>query len=1123
VNKAETQINQIKSKLKSLENKESMIRVITGLNLVVILVLVINIIVSLLELSGLNNIASRTVLFYVGTLFSVFGFCFFVGIPIFKRIRFLRTPNYKTLSEKIGEYQPEIGDKLHNVLDLYEDKNKFSSETLTVAAIESVYEKTKNVDFRKASTYLKTKKYFIASAVTIVFTTLLFYIVPSLRSASYRIINYSNKFIKTAKFEYYIEPGNISTLKNSTIKIRIETIGEAPKQITIFTKSEEEPAFIEHISFPDSNMIFNLQLNSLKKSTEYYAEAENIRSNLYRITVIDKPLISELKLTIIPPKYSGLEKYSQIDNGNIKELKGSKVELYVGSTKELTSGHLIFSDSSKQSLSVSKTKGNTSFIIENSREYKIIVYDSTLNKNKNPITYTITSKADEHPKLNVIEPELNIKLTKSEQVLTHLNISDDYGFKKLLLHHRLSASSFEKPEEKFSNISITLNGKKKEQEIYFVWDVSDLLLTAGDVISFYFEIFDNDNISGPKSTKSSLYTLYVPTIDELFDESETVQDEVVKELQETMKEAEKLNEDMEKLSNELKLDDEEINWEEKKKTEETMQKLEELKSKIKKVQEKLSKNQNKLEQNDLLSEETLEKYNELQKLMEEMNSEEMKQSMSKLQKQLESMNRENTQKSLEEAKFNEEMFRKSLERTVNLLKRIQIEQKLDEIVKRTEEIRESLSELEKETEKSDLSNNEQEKNLSKKQESITEQLKKLKEETEKLKQKMSEFKDMPNEQMEKLQKELDSQRNEELSKKAEEQISKEMKMEAMEQMQMLSQNMERTSQQMQNMQQQMQMENQLQTMYDMMKSVNSLIDLSKKEEELKKLTENSGANQQLKNTQTQNEILSGLQKTIGQLSELSQKSFAITPEMGKALGQAKAEMQNSINAMQNKNSSLAVQSQSGAMKNINEAASMMKGKMDQMMNGGQGGGMMSMMQQMQQLSQQQKNLNKLTQQLNKGELTQQQQMEMQKLSQQQQMIKKSLAQLNKESKESGESKRVASNLEQILKDMEEVITKMKTEKLSDDLIQSQEKILSKLLDAQRSINQRDFEENRESNLGKRFNRESPDEINLSNEEKENKIRDELMKAIKEGYTQDYEDLIRKYYESLDESKTPAKN
>ena len=98
--------------------------------------------------------------------------------------------------------------------------------------------------------------------------------------------------------------------------------------------------------------------------------------------------------------------------------------------------------------------------------------------------------------------------------------------------------------------------------------------------------------------------------------------------------------------------------------------------------------------------------------------------------------------------------------------------------------------------------------------------------------------------------------------------------------------------------------------------------------------------------------------------------------------------------------------------------------------------------------------------------------------------------------------------------MKEVVTKMKTEKVDDDLVQSQEKILSKLLDAQRSINERDYEERRESLTGNTFDRESPPEIIFSTEEGKDKLRDELMKAIKEGYSKDYEELIKRYYEEL---------
>jgi hypothetical protein len=188
-----------------------------------------------------------------------------------------------------------------------------------------------------------------------------------------------------------------------------------------------------------------------------------------------------------------------------------------------------------------------------------------------------------------------------------------------------------------------------------------------------------------------------------------------------------------------------------------------------------------------------------------------------------------------------------------------------------------------------------------------------------------------------------------------------------------------------------------------------------------------------------------------------------------------------------------------------------------MMNGGgQGGGMMSMMQQMQQMAQQQMNINKMTQQLNNGELTPQQQAGMQRLAQQQEMVRKSLEQLNKETKEKGESKTLTSNLEKILEEMKEVVSNMNTSKIDDKLVQSQEKILSKLLDAQRSINERDFEKNRESKSGSQITGKSPSELKLNSEK--SKIKEELMKLMNEGYSKDYEALIKKYFEVLEKEK-----
>jgi predicted glycosyltransferase len=48
-------------------------------------------------------------------------------------------------------------------------------------------------------------------------------------------------------------------------------------------------------------------------------------------------------------------------------------------------------------------------------------------------------------------------------------------------------------------------------------------------------------------------------------------------------------------------------------------------------------------------------------------------------------------------------------------------------------------------------------------------------------------------------------------------------------------------------------------------------------------------------------------------------------------------------------------------------------------------------------------------------------------------------------------------------------------------------------------------------------------MDLTNPNSLNKIRDELNKAVKEGYLRDYEDLIRKYYENLQKENNNIQN
>jgi len=1026
--------------------------------------------------------------------------------------------NYGTTAKNIGEFIPEVKDELLDVLQLLEkDKNN----PFVQKAFENLFKKIENIDFLSFidKSYIKKKSVWLIRII-IIFSIALFFF-PSLFNASVRLMKYDVNFTPPPKYSFIIVPGNTKITKGDNVTFSIEVKGANIDALNFYYKFAEESEFRNVVLQKEQENVFKNKMLKITSSLEYFVKAEDIESEHYKINVVNKPLISSFELTINPPSYSKISQSVQKDNGNIRAIKGTRVNVKLYSSKELNKAYLNFNDSIKIKLNITNSFAEGIFTLNQSGFYSMIIEDKQGNTNENPIKYGIELIADNLPEIEVVSPNKDINLPQDNKVAFILKIKDDFGFTKLSLNYKLNFSKFvaadelEKGKYKTQNIEIDL--KKNEQEVYYIWNLSPLMLAVEDVLTYHFEVFDNDNISGFKSVKSTEFTIRVPGLDEVFNDADKLQNEAEKKLTELYKEAEKLNKELDKISDLLKKDKKEITWEEKEQIKQAAEKFEELTAKTEDIKEKLAETQNKLEDKNLLSKETLEKYMELQKLMDELSNEEMQKALEKLNQVLNNMNRDKVQENLEDLKKNEDLFKKSIERTLNLLKRMKVEQKIDELTKRTEDLEQRQNELNEQTEKSDLNNNTDKKELQKKQEDIAKDANKFEEELKKLQKEMEELKDMPKEQMDKAVDESDKQENEELSQEINKDLQENQKSSAMQKQKKLSKNMQQMNKMMQQMKESMQMQNQMQVYSDMLKLIDNMLYLSKEQEKLKNESANLPYNSQKFNdlSRKQSNIQRDMDMLSQQMNDLANKTFAISPEMGKALGEARMNMNSAMQSLQGKNGYAASQSQSKAMGNLNQAAMMMKSTLEQMMNqsGGQGGGMMSMMQQFKQLSQQQMSLNQQTMQM-----MQQQGMpdmqQMQRLAAQQEMIKKSLEELNKEAKETGQSKKLAAGTEKILNEMSEVISNMRTQKdIDENIIKKQDKILSRLLDAQRSINDRDFEKERESNSGRNKNQNSPENKNTQTSEQD-LIYNELMKSEKEGYSKDYEELIKKYYDEL---------
>ncbi len=1062
----------------------------------------------------------RKIIFFLGVLTLGISFALYVLPSMLKFFGLLKSKTDFELARIVWEKYPEVGDKLIDALQIYEQKfNKKVpySDELIDSAFTQLGEDILKVKWDEVDKTISNKKILCSISIFILFVFGLV-LFPGFRDSFVRIVNYEQKFLKPEDYIIKVKPGDITVAKGANVKIEIQV---APQRINLPTPNEVE-LYIGHAGVKNFetkkikwNGKFEYELYNLRAPVEYFVKVKDLKTDKFKIDVIDRPIVKFFKVQLIYPSYTGFEPQHLDDNfGDITAITGTVARFEILSNKPLDSAKIVFDDSSFISLHVSEKSAKGQFKLTRSGIYHIELKSKDGLKNEQPVQYKINVIKDEYPKVQILSPEKSIDITRNMQVGILARVSDDFGFTKLRLAYRLSFSRYVKPQDEFKYIEIQIDKKLKEQEISYLWDLSELELSPDDVVSYYLEIFDNDIVSGPKSSRTEIYTIRFPSLHEILARVESSQSEIYEDIKEVLEMAKKLRKEMDEIEKDLKKGNLKSDWQRQQKIQNMAKQYEELKNKLKETSQKLEELVQKMYENHLLSPETLEKYLELQKLLNQLNVPELRELMKRLEQAMQNINPELIRQALENFQFSEENFRRGIERTLNLLKRIQIEQKLNEILKQTEQILNKQEDLRKRTAKTNPEDKSKLKQLSDEQKELKEEMQRIEENLESLKERMMDFKnEMPIDSLEKILNEVKERKFGENFEKAGEKIKSGDLNEVLQMQFDLAQGLMQMQSGLQSLQQQMMQNQQRQIITKMQKIQKDLLTLSKEQESVKDEVRNStqGSSKLRELAREQMDLLSGLNSVANEMIELSQKTFAITPDMGREIGSALMNMHRAIESLSARDNASASRFQSEAMNSLNKAIIQLGNAMQAMMQGGAGAGLQFLLQQLNQLAMQQLGLNQATQELMQ-QLSLQQQAEIARLAAQQELIRKSLQELMKEAEVSGNRSRILGDLNKIEEEMKEVVSDLESNNLTEETIRKQERILSRLLDAQRSIHERDFEKRRESRPGQNITRQSPPEIKI--EEEKDKIFQELLKSIQGNYHKDYEALIKKYFELL---------
>jgi hypothetical protein len=425
-------------------------------------------------------------------------------------------------------------------------------------------------------------------------------------------------------------------------------------------------------------------------------------------------------------------------------------------------------------------------------------------------------------------------------------------------------------------------------------------------------------------------------------------------------------------------------------------------------------------------------------------------------------------------------------------------------------------------------NAEERERLAREQEEAREEMEQLREEMRKLAKEMEGMRGAPKQQMQQMH-----QQSEQMPQQMQEnsqQLRQGKTQEAQEGQQQMQQQLRQMQQSMSQMQQGMQQKKKQINMAGLRQALANTLRLSKGQEALRGRTNGlaPGSPALREVTRRQNELAEGLRTTSDSLTALSREIPKMTRAVQKETGEALRAMQQATEAMTGRTAQRAGGHQKAAMKNLNELALLLSQLVQQMQNqqGGQGGGMSAqqMQQQLQQMSGRQQKLNGQIQQmlndaqgnrLSQGQSARQSQ-RLKQMAQQQKQIQQQLQQLRKE----GGDGQALGDLERVAEQMGETIAEMQRRRLSRETLERQQRILSRLLQAQQSLQKRGKKEQRRGQEADGdYTQERP--ASDAPEDEAQRLRRALIRSLESGYAPYYERLIKRYFELLQDKQNGA--
>ncbi|MFM1745958.1 MAG: hypothetical protein RLZZ630_1895 [Bacteroidota bacterium] len=1061
----------------------------------------------------------RQILFYSYLAATITVLWKLVFTPLRGLYRLGSTISHNEAARIIGSHFSHIQDKLLNTLQLHDQASKEPEHLALIQA--SIGQKTaelRPIPFTSAIDLRMNRKYLPYAVIPVTLLLVMLFAAPSLITGpTERLIQYGKKFSKPAPFEFNIRNQKLQVIQFEDFTLEVKMTGkEIPAEVQVEIGNNTFRMESEELG------TFRYVFRNVQGDTEFRLTADGFYSDDQLLNAVPNPVLVDFSIQLEYPSYLGRKNETIRNTGDLLVPAGTRATWNIG-TRNVSEMRVRFDDSTYV-LRQDESDGNAFALkrrLMKNGSY-VVSAGNKFIQSRDSVSYSVNVVPDQHPRIEVEEQ----KDSASYQRLYFRGIlDDDYGLSKLQFRYRFLKRAGQSVNEASQDSPIAFNRGSTQDQFFHFWDLATVGLQAGDEIEYYFEVWDNDGVQGPKSTRSTSGLFKAPSLQELAQENENRNKALKEDLSESIRKAKALQKDLNNLQKDL-LNKKNLDFEDRKKAADLLKQQKELEQKISEIQK--DQQENSMQQKELrnIDPELAEKQSQLEELFEKLMSPEMKKMMEELEKMMAEVDKQKLQEMMDKMKLDSKDLEKQLDRTLELFKQMELEQKMKETAENLDKLAQDQEKL---ADKNDDKNADSEQ-LEKQQQDLSKQFNDIKKDLEDIEKKNKELEySQEMSDFDKEEQEIDKEMQD-----SEESLSQGQKKSAKKSQKNASEKMKELSQKIRQQQKKQEEEQNEEDMQALRALLENLLRFSFDQESLMERLKTVDINnpQYLKMAQDQRKLKDDAKVLEDSLLALSKRVVQISSAVNEQITEINFNTEKALLNLQDRYVPQARSNQQFIMTAVNNLALMLSESLDQMQQEmqsdkpsdasckkpgkgkpkpGPNAGDIKKMQE--KLSQQLKEMKEKMEKGQKPGMKPGQGMgmseELARMAAQQEALRNALQQLNQQ--ENKDAKGKLGDLGKIAEQMEQNEKDIVNKRITEMTLKRQQEILTRLLEAEKAEREREQEERRESNEARDIPRTTPQ----FDEFRKLKMREtELLKTIPPGYTGFYKKLVNAYFQNL---------